>query len=489
MSDLIKPPWTHFSWKTHARWYPTPAAAEVDAEIYTPDTLKVAKNQIAACAPHHMWEYAKKICNPYELVYTYRDAHIPASLSVVKPLSRSYFKMIEMLDLTKFLQQRQHFRTAHVCEGPGGFIEAIYEVAGKQEKRIRSTHAMTLKSTKSHIPGWRRAQNFMNRHRQINIEYGADGTGDIFNPDNKAAFISEVRAQGGIDRPIHIFTADGGFDFTSNYLAQETSIYRLLAASIQVGLSVLAVDGMFVLKIFDLFAPATYQLIGWLASCFGRWTLYKPATSRPCNSEQYFIGIGFRGITDAELEHLGCVAEMPRRLFNEDVPAPLYDALKAQSDFMLAKQLQFLNTATMSAQQWTLAAPSEQQLGDLWSQVHDTSVSLCRRFHIIHTYPLPPIRCRFSLPATSSYESDVSDVAADPPTASLHCPCLLHDQFAGSVADCAAYSAPPDVCLQSSTPDDVSVLHSPSAASSSASCEDHSDPRLQSTSEIAPDRN
>jgi hypothetical protein len=31
------------------------------------------------------------------------------------------------------------------------------------------------------------------------------------------------------------------------------------------------------------------------ASCFKRWTIYKPATSRPCNSERYFIGLDYRG--------------------------------------------------------------------------------------------------------------------------------------------------------------------------------------------------
>jgi len=49
------------------------------------------------------WEYYKKIVNPYELVYTQRKyENFPDSICFLKPLSRSYFKMIEMLDLIGF---------------------------------------------------------------------------------------------------------------------------------------------------------------------------------------------------------------------------------------------------------------------------------------------------------------------------------------------------------------------------------------------------
>jgi hypothetical protein len=33
-----------------------------------------------------------------------------------------------------------------------------------------------------------------------------------------------------------------------------------------------------------------------MARCFKEWMLYKPAMSRPCNSERYFIARGFRGL-------------------------------------------------------------------------------------------------------------------------------------------------------------------------------------------------
>ena len=480
MSDIIKPPWTLFTWKTHPRWSPKLESEEEADEntIYTPSILQSTKDRISSCGAQHIWEYAKKISNPYELIYTYKDAHIPESLSIVKPLSRSYFKMIEMLDLTQYLQQRVSraaIRTAHVCEGPGGFIEAIYDLATKMGRQVRSTHAMTLRSTKSHIPGWRRAQQFMNRHREIRIEYGADGTGNILDPVNRKSFIDQVSKSASHDHSVHIFTADGGFDFTSNYAAQETSIFHLLVASVHIGFSVLASDGMFILKVFDIFAPATYQLLGWMASLFNRWTVYKPATSRPCNSEQYFIGVGFRGATVEELEHLNKIVAMPKRLFADDVPTSIRESLEEQSGYMLKNQIQFLETALSRASDWTKESPTEDSLHQLWLGARNSAQEFCQRFHVIYRYPLPPITCRLTMPTATSYESDSS-------TEHAHVP-----EIAGSGGTAVGDSALQDVCQQSSTPDGVSNCQSPSAPSLPTLSEGQQGPLQPTVCERAPD--
>jgi hypothetical protein len=52
------------------------------------------------------------------------------------------------------------------------------------------------------------------------------------------------------------------------------------------------------------YEKATIDLLYLLSSHFQDWTLYKPATSRPCNPEQYFIGRGFTGATDEILDVL-----------------------------------------------------------------------------------------------------------------------------------------------------------------------------------------
>ena len=49
-----------------------------------------------------------------------------------------------------------------------------------------------------------------------------------------------------------------------------------------------------IMKLFDVFAFPTQCLLRVITSCFKEWVLYKPVTSRPCNSERYLICRGFR---------------------------------------------------------------------------------------------------------------------------------------------------------------------------------------------------
>jgi 23S rRNA U2552 (ribose-2'-O)-methylase RlmE/FtsJ len=246
------------------------------------------------------WEYYKKIVNPYEIVYTQRKyGNFPESLCFLKPLSRSYFKMIEMLDLIDFFGPiPTDFRTAHVCEGPGGFIEAVMDEAAKHRKKLLTSTAMTLKSKKSNIPGWRRAATFLQKNKNIHILFGEDQTGDIMKPENQQSFIHHVSQDG----KVHLFTADGGFDFSCDYMKQEQMVFPLLMASTKIGLEVLQIGGVFVLKLFDFYHPSTMDLVYFLSCHFEEWTLYKPCMSRPCNPEHYFIGKGFVGCSEKTLD-------------------------------------------------------------------------------------------------------------------------------------------------------------------------------------------
>lgn len=246
------------------------------------------------------WEYYKKIINPYELVYTQkRYDYFPDSVCKIKPLSRSYFKLVEIMDLINYFKDysMMYIRTAHVCEGPGGFIEALYDLSKKMKKRIISTTAMTLKSKQSNIPGWKKASQFLKKNKNISIIYGDDSTGDIMRPENQQYFIDHITLseQGG---KVDIFTADGGFDFSEDYTKQEDMIFPLLIASTKIGFEVLRKNGVFILKIFDFYHKSTVDLLYLLSCHFDEWILYKPCMSRPCNPEHYFIGKGFIGCTN-----------------------------------------------------------------------------------------------------------------------------------------------------------------------------------------------
>ena len=250
------------------------------------------------------WEYYKKIVNPFELVYTQKKyEEFPESICFLRPLSRSYFKMIEMLDLIQFFETipTSSIRTAHVCEGPGGFIEALFDAASKHNKKIQLSIAMTLKSKQSNIPGWKRASFFLQKNKNVRIIFGEDQTGDIMKAINQQHFIDHVvhPEHGG---KMDIYTADGGFDFSYDYKKQEQMIFPLLVASTKIGFEVLKKGGVFILKLFDFYRKTTVDLIYFLSCHFQEWTLYKPGMSRPCNPEHYFIGKGFTGCTEEVLD-------------------------------------------------------------------------------------------------------------------------------------------------------------------------------------------
>lgn len=288
-TEIIKPPWTR------VHWYAGPKQQELHFSLTegewkesVHEEAEALKEQIQPYDKTELWDLAKRITNPYELINTYSSRlSLPPSVCLLKPLSRSYFKMIEMLHILQFFDRHKpaKFRTLHICEGPGGFMEAFTSLAEQQKRMIQVCYGMTLKSTHTMIPGWRRATTFLQKHPHIQLLYGPTRTGDIYVPENQQACLEAVGPSGA-----HLVTSDGGFDFSDDFHAQEKKIFRLLVSSAIILLECVAIEGDIVLKFFDCNGPATRDLIAALASCFQSWTLYKPVTSRPCNSEWYFLG-------------------------------------------------------------------------------------------------------------------------------------------------------------------------------------------------------
>jgi len=306
------------------------------------------KNSIANVENADEWDLRKKIMNPYEAVFSGEDGSFP-SLVRVQPLSRSYFKMIEMLEHSDFWKafkglkntSKEPFISAHICEGPGGFVQATIEHLVKHKIPVKGVYAMTLKPTKSNIPGWRRSTHFLKKYPQVRLEYGADDTGDILKPTNQSWF--SQRAKGA-----HLFTADGGFDFSVDYTNQEKMAFPLLLSSFTIGLNTLNKGGTMIIKLFDIYGNATQDLILGSALLFDSFTIYKPATSRPCNSERYFIGKGYHGKDDASaaqmISHLQQAqvkhAQSPlTQLFKNPWPEAVQHLLKEQETLHMKNEL------------------------------------------------------------------------------------------------------------------------------------------------------
>ena len=224
-TPVVKPPWLleinqwqKFSYIdlpteiTYGTWHSTPS-----------EELSNIKQKISDLEAQGRWELVKKMVNPYEMVYTHEDKEFHPSISLVKPLSRSYFKMIEMLHVLQFFEglpkQQVKIRSAHVAEGPGGFIQALVQQCETKKKTLQKAVAMTLKPVNPCVPGWKRATKFLQKNPEVIIHYGEDGSGDIYKVENQASFINACKPG------VSLFTADGGFDFSINYEVQEERVF------------------------------------------------------------------------------------------------------------------------------------------------------------------------------------------------------------------------------------------------------------------------
>lgn len=232
-----------------------------------------------------MWDIVKKYTNTYEFIHTpygYKNY-----ISKLKPLSRAYYKMVEILDTFKLLNKYSYksIQSFHLAEGPGGFIEALLH---KRNNSNDMYYGMTLINDDDTTPGWKKSQNFINKNPNVIIEYGEDNTGNLMNPVNFDYCNRKYR------HSMDIITGDGGFDFSVDYNKQEESAINLIFTQIIYAIMMQKKGGSFILKIFDIFKIPTVQMIFILNILYEEVYICKPHTSRCANSEKYIVCSNFK---------------------------------------------------------------------------------------------------------------------------------------------------------------------------------------------------
>lgn len=246
--------------------------------------LSAIKGKLDNCQVE--WDLYKKYTNPYEYIQT----QIPGenySVSSLKPLSRSYFKMIEIVKTHNILQSYKDIpiTTFHLAEGPGGFIEALSHLRNNYKDIY---YGMTLLNDKIGIPGWNKSSQFLKKNPNVIIEKGFDGKGDLYN------FVNLKNCVEKYGNTMNIITGDGGFDFSVDFNEQETASTRLLFSQICFALSLQKKGGTFILKCFDCFNRSTIDLIYIIFMFYENCYITKPLTSRIANSERYIVCLNFK---------------------------------------------------------------------------------------------------------------------------------------------------------------------------------------------------
>lgn len=226
------------------------------------------------------WDEFKKYTNSYEYIHSSLP-NTKQSVCKLKPLSRSFYKMIE---INMMLQLKDEMpitcNSFHLAEGPGGFIEAFSKIRNNSEDRY---YGMTLQDENPDVPGWKKSQFFLKNNPNVIIENGADGTGNIMNRENLKYCYEKYKGK------MDLITADGGFDFSVDFNKQETMSFKLIYSEFCFAIAMQKKDGCFILKMFDIFTKPSIELLFLLSFFYKKVYICKPHTSRCANSEKYII--------------------------------------------------------------------------------------------------------------------------------------------------------------------------------------------------------
>jgi 23S rRNA U2552 (ribose-2'-O)-methylase RlmE/FtsJ len=239
------------------------------------------------------WDKYKKYTNPYEYIHSIIP-NTKQSVSTLKPISRSFFKMIEIchsLNLLEGLPAKCN--SFHLAEGPGGFIEAISYMRKNAQDNY---YGMTLIDNKNqNVPGWNKSKHFLSNNPNVIIESGISGDGDLTNHENLHHCYDKYNGK------MDMITGDGGFDFSFQYPQQEQISTKLITCQVGFAIAMQKKGGSFILKVYDTFTRFSLDLLFLLSNLYEEVYIIKPSTSRFANSEKYIVCKGFRNINTLEI--------------------------------------------------------------------------------------------------------------------------------------------------------------------------------------------
>jgi len=215
--------------------------------------------------------------------------------------SRSFFKLWEIM--TTYNQKMnigsdEPLLCVTLAEGPGGFLQSILEYRCNKPTKI---YGITLREGTQNITKW---DNSFNENDKVILTYGDETKnhdGDLMNYEIMKYFCDTVNA----DNKADIITADGGYSILmEDENIKEQIHFPLFYNETICALSIQKKGGCFILKVYDMFTLPTCQLFALLSIYYKEVFITKPLTSRPANSERYIVCLGFRGISQKELNKL-----------------------------------------------------------------------------------------------------------------------------------------------------------------------------------------
>jgi cap1 methyltransferase len=187
--------------------------------------------------------------------------------------------------------KEEEVRILDLAGGPGGFSEYFLWRCERPLKIVGSTLAARAGGISY------RLERF-NASARSKLDQLQLVDGDLLS----AAFRRELSSFWSKPKQ-HLVVCDGGFDVAGKEDRQEELHTRLIAAELSVAVASVARGGTVVCKLFSLHTVSMVSVLHLVGSAFERWTLVKPVSSRPTNSEQYLVAVSMR-LDEDEADHV-----------------------------------------------------------------------------------------------------------------------------------------------------------------------------------------
>jgi hypothetical protein len=213
------------------------------------------------------------------------------------PITNSWMKLWEMIISMDLLPNKSNTVFCN-AEMPGNFVYALICYSNTREKElIWYASSLYPEGAGTLTDRYKMLERFPERWIMSKEHKGNVLVKEDVNYIEKK--IESLTNRKGVD----LYTSDIGTEKKDEeeYIHEERDYLPLHMGQILCGLITLKNGGNMVIKQFGFTMPETIVLIGKLANMFDTCVVFKPTTSKPCNSESYLICKGYHKEVAGEL--------------------------------------------------------------------------------------------------------------------------------------------------------------------------------------------
>ena len=202
--------------------------------------------------------------------------------------------------VNRLLSLKKIIKYGDLCSAPGGFSEAILDIASKVRKEKHDAPMVHSFAISLHDPNFQFSMDRLQSNKDwwnFHAIYA-----DIGDEVAKQGYLTEIGGKYQLD----FVLADGGFSVNFQEHKQEYLTRKLYVAQSRLGLDSLKESGTFVLKLFDIYLKFSVDLLHLLSFCFQQIGIVKLHSSRPANSERYLFCLNYKNnhTTEVVSKHL-----------------------------------------------------------------------------------------------------------------------------------------------------------------------------------------